>query len=127
MESEFNFVPFEDAGGKYGSYYISVGGYGGFGLNAGFYKKENIRDFTHVLLSYDKNNDAVGFLFTNDPTVKGTCKITHTKNKNSGSVVVRSFFGAHSIDPKSCSGRYTPQKYRDEKMGDIYFIEIGKK
>lgn len=126
MSEEFNFVPFEDVGGKFSSYTISIATHSGFGFNSGFYKRENIKQYSHVKLSYDKDKKAIGFYFTNDETLRGTCKITHAKNKNSGSVVVRSFFLANNINPKEFAGKYSPKAYEDSKMGKLFYIVLEK-
>ncbi len=125
MGSEFNFVAFEDAGGKFGSYKISLGEHGGFGFNAGFYRRENMKEYSHVFLSYDKSRKAVGFFFSNDSTIRGAFKISH--GKNSGSVVVHSFFSAHFINPKDYAGKYEPNQYEDSKLGKLFYIILERK
>ena len=124
---DFNFVPFKDVGGKYSSYYISLCAYGGFGFNSGFYKLENINKYQCVLVSYDGNKKAIGFCFTNDTSLEGACKISHSKNVHSGSVGVSSFFKAHQIDLKEHTGKYIPKKYKDPNMGDIFYILLDEK
>lgn len=126
MVKKLNFVTFEDFGGKFTSYKISLGKHGGFGFNSGFYKKEDIRKYSHVLLSYDKNNNAVGFRFTNDKNLRGVYKIIHTANVNSASVVVHSFFGAHGINYKEYADKYDPKEYSDPQMGKLYYIILKK-
>lgn len=122
MTEKFNFVTFEDVGAKFGKYTISLGAHGGFGFNSGFYKRENIKQYSYVVLSYDANKNAVAFNFTNDSTPKGAWKITHTHNKHSASVVVRSFFAAHDINPEKYTGKYTPNEYIDPKIGKLFYI-----
>ena len=122
MTEKFNFVTFKDVGGKFGSYIISLGAHSGFGFNSGFYQKENIKKYLYVILSYDRDRKAIGFQFTNETTLRGTCKITHAKNKHSGSVVVRSFFRAHNIDHNMYVGKYTPKEYEDPKVGKLFYI-----
>ena len=126
MTEEFKFIPFEDVGSKFGNYTISLAGHSGFGFNSGFYNRENIKQYSHVLLSYDKTKKAIGFFFTNDSTLRGACKITHTKSKKSGSVVVRSFFTAHNINPEEYTGKYTPKEYEDPNLGKLFYIILEK-
>jgi len=125
MSKKFNFIVFEDIGAKRGNYTISITRHGAFGFNSGFYKKQNIKDFSRVILSFDKNKRAVGFNFTKKQNLKSAWKLTHIKN--SANVVPRSFFRAYAIDPKDYTGRYEPKEYKDSKIGTLFYIILQKK
>lgn len=125
-EKVFNFVQFKDVGSRLGTYYISINKHGAFGLNSGFYNAENIRNFTHVQLFYDKKEKVIGLAFTNTPAERDSFKITH--GKNSGSVVVRSFFMSILLgrekDLIKYVGRYVPQAYSDVTIGKLFYITL---
>ncbi len=128
MEQEiFSFEQFKGVGSKLSSYSISITTNASFGLNSGFYNAEKIKEFSYVMLFYDKSKKTIGFLFTNSKSSeKGTFKITH--GNNSGYINARTFF--MSIFPgnldevKKYTYRYTPKTYSDEKIGKLYYITL---
>jgi hypothetical protein len=127
---KFNFEQFTNVGRKLGNYNITISKNIAFGLNSGFYTAEKIENYTHAKIFYDKNTQAIGFLFTNNKDDKGTIKISHGK-KNSGYVAAKTFF--LSIFPGKLEevnkyvGRYIPKTYNDEKWGKLYYIVLGEK
>jgi len=126
----FNFEQFTSVGSKLGNYRITISANAAFGLNAGFYTAEKIKDYTYVKIFYDKNRKVIGFLFTNNKDDKGTIKISHG-TKNSGYIAGKTFFLSifpGNIDEvKKYVGRYTPKTYEDEKLGKLYYITLGEK
>ena len=128
MEKEkFNFEQFKGVGSKLSNYSISITTNGSFGLNSGFYNTEKIKDYSYVMLFYDKNRKTIGFLFTNTKSSdKGTFKITH--GNNSGYIGTKTFFMSifhGDLDEvKKYVGRYTPKTYDDEKIGKLFYITL---
>jgi hypothetical protein len=125
MAKKFNFVVFEDVGAKRGSYTISISRHSAFGFNSGFYKKENIKNYSHVILSCDKSKKAIGFSFVKNPKAAGAWKISH--GKNSANVVAHSFFNANDLVPSRYVGKYQPHNYTDHKLGKLFYIILQKK
>jgi hypothetical protein len=125
MAKKFNFVVFEEVGGKFKSDMISLSKHGGFGFNAGFCRKHNIKSYSYVILSFDRENKAVGFRFTKKPKEKGAWKLAHTGN--SATVVVHSFFNGCGVEPKDFVGRYQPKEYNDTKLGKLFYIILRKR
>ena len=123
-DGQFKFELFTRVGARLKNYTISLGRHGGFGFNSSFYNKEGIKGFSHVLLSYDVTNKAVGFQFINDSKATGAFSITH--GKNSGSVVAHSFLAACDIKPEEYLGKYNPEKYVDKKIGALFYIILKK-
>ncbi|MFZ3138630.1 MAG: hypothetical protein WA126_14700 [Thermodesulfovibrionales bacterium] len=127
MEEKFTFEKFTDAGSKLGNYSISITMNSSFGLNSGFYNNEKIKNYSHVMLFYDKLKRTIGFIFTKDKGEKGgTFKITH--GNKSGYISARSFFisilGGNLNEVKRYAGRYTPKTYKDEKIGTLFYIKL---
>jgi len=77
MGKKLNFVVFEDVRGRFTSNFISINKQGGFAFNAGFYRKNNLRRYSHMVLSYDAANKAVGFQFVSAGKPRGTWKLSH--------------------------------------------------
>jgi hypothetical protein len=124
MGKKLNFVVFEDVGGRFGSEFISINRQGGFAFNAGFYRKNNLRRYSHVVLSYDAANRAVGFQFASAGKPRFVWKLTH--QTNCASVMAHSFFKAWGLDPKALAGRYDPHEYTDPKLGKLFYIVLQK-
>lgn len=129
MQETFDFEQFKGVGSRLSTYSISITKNGSFGLNSGFYNGEKIKDFSYVMLFFDKNKKTIGFLFTNSKSAKGTFKISH--GNNSGYIAARTFF--MSIFPGNLdevakyARRYSPKKYHDEKIGELYYIRLEDK
>ena len=119
--SEFNFKVFRNEGKRFGSYTISISKNAAFGFNAGFYHRDNIKNFKYVTLAFDESKRAVAFLFfQKDPGEKGPFKIIH--GKSSGSAVAHSFFKFHGIDLQKNAGRYEPTLYKNTDNGKSFYI-----
>lgn len=125
MAKKFNFVAFEDVRGRFGSEFISINRQGGFGFNAGFYRKHGLARFSHVTLSYDAGNKAVGFQFASAAKPRSAWKLTRVSN--SANVMAHSFFKAWGLDPKTLAGRYDPQEHTDPKLGKLFYIVLQKR
>ena len=124
MAKKLNFVVFEEVGGRFGSEFISINRQGGFGFNAPFYRRHDLKRYSHVALSYDAGNKAVGFQFASCGKPGGTWKLSHLTN--CANVMVRSFFNACGLDAKTLAGRYEPKEYSDPKLGKLFYIVLQK-
>jgi hypothetical protein len=125
-DKTFNFKMFQNVGSKFGSYTISISRRGAFGINAGFYNAENISDFSHAVLYYDKDERAIGISFTKSADATGAFKVTH--GKGSGYIVAQSFFLSNFPrnrgDFTKFAGRYTPEIYNDPSVGKVFYIVL---
>jgi len=124
MGKKLNFVVFEAVRGRFATNFISINKQGGFGFNAGFYRKHNLKGFSHVTLSYDAGSRAVGFQFASAGKPKSAWKLTRVSN--SANVMAHSFFNAWGLDPKTLAGRYEPNEYTDPKLGKLFYIVLQK-
>jgi len=124
MGSKFNFVVFEDVRGRFGSEFISINKQAGFGFNSAFYRKHNLKEYSHVALSYDAAKRAVGFQFSSAAKARGTWKLSHMPS--CANLMARSFFNAWSLDPVALAGRYDPTEYTDPKLGKLFYIVLQK-
>lgn len=128
-DKKFNFVQFESVGTKLSSYTISISRNGVFGINSGFYNAESIKDYSYVMVFYDKAKKVIGLTFTKTPSKKGSFKITH--GKSSASIGARSFFASIFVGDKDAlnkySSKYTPQVYHDDKIGKMFYIDLKEK
>lgn len=126
----FDFVQFQKVGSKFGSYIISISNHAAFGINSGFYARENISKYSHAMIYYDESRKTIAFSFTNSPSAKGSFKITH--GKSSGGIVARSFFsslfpGKMEEEIKKYVGGYKPEVYSDNKFGKLFYIKLEEK
>lgn len=132
MQKQFDWKPFQQKGGRFRNYNISIicskknENLAGFGFLSGFYHKEQIEDYNYVLLFYSNEvKPTIGFHFLNDKTVPGAFKLT--KGAGSASVFPGSFWAAHSnISPKEHVGRYIPKEDKSKRFGKIFYIELVK-
>jgi hypothetical protein len=124
MAKKLNFVVFEGVRGRFTSNFISINKQGGFGFNAGFYRKNDLKHYSHIRLSYDAANKAVGFQFSSAGKPRGTWKLSHLTN--CANVMARSFFNACGLYPKALAGRYEPKEYKDPKLGNLFYIVLQK-
>jgi len=122
------FIKFEDVGAKLTNT-ISLTKSQSFGFAAGFVKKNNISKFNFVSLFYDKEDDRnrIGFQFTDDRVGKSSFTIIFGNNRQTASIVARSFFRGFEIDSKKYEGKYEPTEINDENFGTIYFIDLKEK
>lgn len=122
------FIKFEDVGAKLTNS-ISLTKSQSFGFAGGFVKKYNISQFNFVSLFYDNEDghNRVGFQFTKDRVGKSSFKIIFGNNRQTASIVARSFFRSFEINSKKYEGRYEPTEMNDENFGTIYFIDLKEK
>ncbi|MFA5130953.1 MAG: hypothetical protein WC467_00850 [Patescibacteria group bacterium] len=122
------FIKFEDVGAKLTNS-ISLTKSQSFGFAGGFVRKYNISEFNFVSLLYDNGdgNNRVGFQFTKERMGKSSFKIIFGYNRQTASIVVRSFFRSFEIDNKKYEGKYEPTEINDENYGIIYFIDLKEK
>ncbi|HLB74461.1 MAG TPA: hypothetical protein VJJ98_10615 [Sedimentisphaerales bacterium] len=124
MPKKLSFVVFKDVRRRFTSNFISINKQGGFAFNAGFYRKNDLKHYSHVVLSYDAANKAVGFQFAAAGKKMPGWKLTHVAN--SGNVIARSFFNGWGLDPVALAGRYEPTEYTDPKLGKLFYIVLRK-
>ncbi|PIQ93268.1 MAG: hypothetical protein COY75_03875 [Nitrospirae bacterium CG_4_10_14_0_8_um_filter_41_23] len=128
-EKKYDFVQFEGVGSKLSSYTISISRSGAFGINSGFYNAESIKNYSHVIVFYDKAKKVIGLVFTKTPSKKSSFKITH--GKNSAYIGARSFFASIIAGDKDAltkyADKYTPQTYNDDKIGKMFYIDLKEK
>jgi hypothetical protein len=103
---------------------ISIGKNGGFNFSSGFYHKYNLKNSVGLKLFYDTERKAIAFKFLKNPD---SGMITLKKRDAGGHLLVRSFLGKYSIDPKKYAGRYDPQEIIDERGEKIYVIELRER
>ena len=124
MAKKLNFIVFNDVRGRFGTEFISINRQAGFGFNAAFYRRHDLKRYSHVALSYDAANKAVGFQFSSAGKARGTWKLSHLTN--CASVMARSFLNAWGLDPKALAGRYDPHEHTDPKLGKLFYIVLQK-
>ena len=116
-----SFIKFEHVGAKL-SNTISLTKSESFGFAAGFYKKYGISEFNFVTLFYDRDEGKIGFQFSKDKIGKTSFTLIHSKNKQSGSIIARSFFRTFDIDSKKYQGKYEPVEFTDPQHGQMFYI-----
>lgn len=130
-QKEINFIRFKEVGSKLGNYIISINRHGAFGLNSGFYRAEEIANFSYAMMFYAKEERFIAISFTNNKEEKGVFKITHAKSKTSGSIVARSFlmtvFSGNKEELVKHAGGYTPKTYKDDNFGKLFYIDLKEK
>lgn len=95
------------------------------GLPMKFYQDNGIKNFKYAVLFWDEGNRAIGIYFTNGEKEGSKFTVIHSQ-KYGGSIVARSFFRTHNIDPKIYHGRYEWEKYNLEGIGEIFVIKLRK-
>jgi len=122
--SDYRFQKFTNTGARLGNYCISLNPSFSFGFLSGFYNKEHIKNYTSVILFYDKEKKAIGFQFTNDLKARGAFKIVHGKKQSTGSLTARSFITENDLGKKEYFGKKTPKKIIDETFGNLFVIDL---
>ncbi len=97
------------------------------GFPTRFYTDNEIKKFKYVVLYWDSKNKAIGIYFTNDEKEENKFSIIHSKEGYGGSVVVRSFLRAYSIDPEIYYGRYEWEKLNLEGIGEIFLFKLRER
>lgn len=130
METEnttYNFTEFRGARARLGSNYIGLTGGGAVSFYSGFYKSNNISDFTRCLLLYDKDRQLIAFKFGNDELGVDTFSINHEKNKTAW-ISSSNFFRSNlELDLVNIKGKFIPQKYIDPQRGEIFIINLNER
>lgn len=121
--SEYNLKKFLGMGSRKGDYFISYSK-SGFMISSVFYSKENIKNFSRVILYFDEEKKAVGFEFTNENNTEGAFALIHGNNETTGSISARSFVKANNLDNPKYFGRKIPKKIAYEGVGDIFVIDL---
>lgn len=122
--AEFNFKKYVGIGTRSGDYFISFNK-SGFMISSGFYSRENIKNFSKVVLYFDEEKLAVAMQFTNEDNAEGAFKLIHGNNKTTGSVTAVSFVKKYNLNNPSYFGRKVPQKINYEGAGELYVIELN--
>lgn len=120
-----SFIKFEHVGAKLTNK-ISLTKSESFGFAAGFYKKYNLSDFNFVTLFYDKDERKVGFQFSKEKLGKSSFTLIHSDNRQSASIIARSFFRTFDIDKKKYQGKYEPIEFIDPQHGQMFYIVISE-
>lgn len=118
--SEFNFVEFKEAGGRFKPI-ISLGKKSGFGLSAGFTHAYDLEGIIGVKMFYDAAKDAIAFKFLKS---KEDGMLTVKLREKGGYIGAQSFLGKFKIDQEKYAGRYTPKEIKDDNLGRIFVIEL---
>lgn len=119
----FNFQKFEKTNSRYEDR-ITVTASNSIGFPTKFYQDNNIADYKSVVLYYDKDQKAIGILFTNSDEEKHKFSILKSKKGYGGSIVATSFFKTYGIDTKLYHRRYKWEKVNQEGIGDIFVIQL---
>lgn len=120
------FVKFENVGAKIANK-ISLTKSQSFSFAVGFYRKYKLVDFSFVTLFYDKEDKKIGFQFSKERLAKSSFTLMHSNNKQSGSVIARSFFSNFEIDSNKYQGKYEPAEINDPQFGQMFFITLIEK
>lgn len=121
-----NFEQFTKTGTKLSNNNISISKAHSFGFNSGFYHRNNIKNFKFVVLFYNKQENSIGFLFSNDE-LDGKFTVTHSENRTSGGVTCRSFFSNYDLKCGEMAGQYLPQEISHPNFGKMFVIDLNKK
>lgn len=92
------------------------------GLPKGFFDDNKVGDYQYAALYYDKQNMAIGIVFTNEHE-PGSIKITRNNKGYGGQIPAISFFKANRINTKKFAGRY---EYEKKKLSDLGFSKLGE-
>ena len=124
------FQQFQKTGVKLGKNIIGIMRSLGFTFSAGFYHRNNVKNYKYVVLFYNpENGRSIGFAFTNSEDVKGKFKLTKSERDTSGSVTCVSFFNnfnlAKNID--EIAGKYEPKETEHPFFDKMYYIKLDEK
>jgi len=121
-----NFKQFKNTGTKLSNHTFSINKSRSFGINSGFYHKNNIKIYKYAVLFYNDKDRSIAFLFTNDENINGKFKITHSDNKTSGNITAVSFFNSYGLNIKEIVGKYNPKEIVHPEFGKIFYVTINK-
>lgn len=120
---EYNFKKFDKKNVRMESR-ITITKSNQIGFPTKFYQDNGIKDFKCVILFWDDGNQAIGIYFTNNEKEKGSFKIIHSNQGYGGSIIARSFFRTHGIDPQKYHGKYEWQKYNLSGTGEVFVVQL---
>ena len=121
---EYQFKKFEERNTRLETR-ITVTRSSSIGFPSSFYHENGIKGFKYALLFWTAAKHAIGIHFTNDEVEKKSAfLIAHSKQGYGGSIVVRSFFRHHKIDPGLHYGRYEWEKISDATTGELFVINL---
>ena len=87
---------FTKQGAKLAERFITINQKGNFLFSSGFVHEEDLRQYTHCILGYDRHAKAICFKFTKSADAPGAITLTHRDTGND-SVQSRSFFNFYKI------------------------------
>lgn len=119
----FNFQKFEKTNSRFEDR-ITVTASNSIGFPTKFYQDNNIGNYKSVVLYYDKDQKAIGILFTNSDEEKHKFSILKSKKGYGGSIVATSFFRTYGIDTKFYHRRYNWEKVNQEGIGELFVIKL---
>lgn len=102
-----------------------------FMFHGGFYNRAEMKKYEFIVLFYNKEENIIAFLLTNNENIEGKYRITHSNKKTSASFTGRAFFFSsqlnEKINNKEIIGKYEPKEDKHPIFGKIYYIELNKK
>jgi len=122
-----NFTESRSAGARLGSAYIGVTKNGSLSIYAGFYSKNNIKNFSHCLLLIDKVQNLIGLQFGGDELGNGAYTLNHDVNHKTASVSAGNFFTYNGLSPLSWYGKYPPEKFDDDTRKNVFMLDLDRK
>jgi len=122
---------FVDKSARIGDAYITISVRGTFLFSAGFVHEADLQrsgNQLYVRFSYYEPKNVIIFDFTEDEKVEGAYTIVlRGKSGKSGSVTSRAFFKRCNLDSEQLSGRYSPEKKKIARVGEVWFIDLNEK
>lgn len=118
----YNFERFGGYGEKL-SRKISITKSSSFGIPPQLYQEEEIEQFTHALLFYERSQHVIGIQFVIGGDNGGFKLIKYGHNDKKGATfVARSFFNAYHLDPQKIKGKYEAKKEDVSGIGLLFMI-----
>lgn len=112
-------------GGSKGESLISIHKTGRIAFSTGFIKENNFSNPLYLGLSFanDENNFYMGFSFEKSKE-EGMLKVYLPKNH--GLVSCPKFFNKYKISLEKVSGKYKPEKHKDNELGELFVITMKR-
>lgn len=127
MQKIPKFTEFRDAGTRIGSEFIAITNGGIISIYSGFYRKYNIKKFTHCLLLIDKAQSLIGLQFGGEELGIGCYKIVPDKDYKTASISTPNFFKLNELNLNDWFGKYAPQEVNDGNRGNLFMIDLESK
>lgn len=107
---------------------ITIYSNGIFSVNKLFMNKlEELGDFTHVKLFYDKASNAIGISFKEHANEGCLHLLTKSEKNKYSRFSSKAFFTYYGLDLDKIKGKYTPQKtYINREIGDVWVLDLKK-